>query len=106
MSAVNSSQTTPQVDTRANALRTLIAQARREEKTVGLVPTMGALHAGHLSLVDAAAAENDLVAVTIFVNPTQFNNPDDLAKYPRDLDADVALLAQHGCHLVFVPSIE
>jgi pantoate--beta-alanine ligase len=67
---------------------------------------MGALHAGHLSLVDAASAENDLVVVTIFVNPTQFNNPDDLARYPRDLDADVALLAEHGCHLIFAPSAE
>lgn len=73
---------------------------------MGLVPTMGALHAGHLSLVDAAASENDVIVVTIFVNPTQFNNPDDLAKYPRDLDADVAQLAEHGCQLVFAPSAE
>jgi pantoate--beta-alanine ligase len=67
---------------------------------------MGALHAGHLSLVDAAAAESDLVVVTVFVNPTQFNSADDLARYPRDLDADVTLLVRHGCHLVFAPSTD
>ena len=106
MSTEESLQSTPQVIARGDAMRMLVVEARREGKSVGLVPTMGALHAGHLSLVDSAAAENDLVAVTIFVNPEQFNNADDLARYPRDLDADVAMLAQQGCHLVFAPSAE
>ena len=100
------SEAAPQVVQRADAIRTLIVAARRDEKTVGLVPTMGALHAGHLSLVDAAARECDLVVTTIFVNPTQFNDAQDLARYPRDLDADVELLARHGCRLVFAPSVE
>lgn len=107
MSAAPTPLTTePQLIQRANALRTLIVAARREEKTVGLVPTMGALHAGHLSLVDAAADHCDLVVVTIFVNPTQFNDANDLAEYPRDLNSDVAKLAEHGCQLVFAPPVE
>lgn len=72
--------------------------------SVGLVPTMGALHEGHLALVRRAAAENDAVIVTIFVNPAQFNNPDDLAKYPRDVEADTALLATLGVNVVFTPT--
>ena len=106
MSIGISPQTTPQVLTRGDAIRAVVNNARFEKESVGLVPTMGGLHAGHLSLVDAAAAENDLVVVTIFVNPTQFNDADDLAKYPRDLDADVALLARHGCHFVFAPDVQ
>jgi pantoate--beta-alanine ligase len=70
----------------------------------GLVPTMGALHEGHLSLVRRARAENERVAVSVFVNPTQFNNPDDLSAYPRDLDRDADLLAAEGVDLVWAPS--
>jgi len=77
-----------------------------EGKTIGLVPTMGALHQGHMSLVEKARAENDFVVVTIFVNPTQFNDPSDLDHYPRTLDQDLELLRQLEADLVFVPSVK
>lgn len=78
----------------------------RQNKTIGLVPTMGALHEGHAALVRTAVAENDVCVVSVFVNPTQFNNPEDLKKYPRTLDKDVALLSELGVHFVFAPSAE
>jgi pantoate--beta-alanine ligase len=71
---------------------------------VGFVPTMGALHKGHLLLVERARTENDIVVVSVFVNPIQFNNPDDLAKYPRTLEADCILLERAGCDIVFSPT--
>ena len=71
--------------------------------TVGFVPTMGALHRGHLSLVEKATSENQVVVVSIFVNPTQFNDPKDLERYPRTLEKDLELLAPTGCQLVFAP---
>lgn len=80
--------------------------ARRDVKTVGLVPTMGALHEGHISLVRAAKAQCDLVVVSIFVNPLQFGPKEDLAKYPRDFDRDRELLNQHGVDVIFAPSVE
>jgi len=73
---------------------------------LGFVPTMGALHEGHLDLVRRSVAGNSLTAVSIFVNPIQFNNPDDLGKYPRTLEKDERLLDQTGCDLVFAPSVE
>ncbi len=73
------------------------------EKTIGFVPTMGALHQGHIELVSRSVQENDCCVVSIFVNPTQFNNPVDLEKYPRDLNRDVELLEKAGCKIIFVP---
>jgi pantoate--beta-alanine ligase len=78
----------------------------QKQKSIGFVPTMGALHDGHLALVKRSIAENNLTAVSIFVNPTQFNNPDDLIKYPRTLKNDFELLAEAGCDIVFAPSAE
>lgn len=87
-------------------LRTELDALRKEGKTIGLVPTMGALHAGHASLVKRAVAENDVVVVSDFVNPTQFNDKNDLVKYPRTLDADCKLLEACGASFVFAPSVE
>jgi pantoate--beta-alanine ligase len=80
--------------------------ARRGGRRLGFVPTMGALHEGHLSLVRAARAASDIVAASIFVNPTQFGPKEDLAKYPRDFDRDRDLLAKEGVELLFAPSVE
>ncbi len=74
--------------------------------SVGFVPTMGALHEGHMSLVNRAVEENDLVVASVFVNPTQFNDKDDLARYPRTPEADIAMLEQAKCNIVFMPSVE
>lgn len=87
-------------------LRTELDALRKEGKTIGLIPTMGALHAGHASLVKRAVAENDVVVVSDFVNPTQFNDKNDLLKYPRTLDADCKLLEECGASFVFAPSVE
>lgn len=78
----------------------------RENGTIGFVPTMGALHNGHLTLVERAVSENDNVVVSIFVNPTQFNDKTDLERYPRTLDVDMKLLNKTGCNIVFAPSVQ
>lgn len=77
-----------------------------DDKKIGFVPTMGFLHEGHLRLVKRSMAENDLTVLSIFVNPIQFNNPEDLKKYPRDVSRDLEMLQQLGCDVVFVPSTE
>lgn len=87
-------------------LRAFLAAARAEGKSVGLVPTMGALHEGHASLVQRSVEENDVTVVSVFVNPTQFNDKGDLERYPRTLDADCALLSSLGANYVFAPSVE
>ncbi len=84
-------------------LKAFLKEIRKSEKTIGLVPTMGALHDGHLALINASKAQNQVTVATIYINPTQFNNPADLAKYPRSLDEDVAKLEKVGCDAVFIP---
>ena len=91
--------------TRAD-LSAQIEACKRLGHTIGLVPTMGALHAGHASLVRKAVAENDIAVVSVFVNPTQFNNKEDLAKYPRNIRRDAELLESIGAHFVFAPTPE
>jgi pantoate--beta-alanine ligase len=90
----------------AAELKKAIDYQRKNNVIVGFVPTMGALHQGHLSLVERAGLETGYVVVSIFVNPTQFNNKEDLARYPRDLSQDLVLLENSACQLVFAPGVE
>jgi pantoate--beta-alanine ligase len=95
----------PAVANTIEAVRKAINQARRDGLTIGLVPTMGALHEGHASLLRAARAETGFVVASIFVNPTQFGPNEDLARYPRTLDADLETCGREGTDLVFVPEV-
>ena len=92
------------IDTKKE-LKVVLDAARAEGKTIGLVPTMGALHEGHASLVSRSVKECDFTVVSVFVNPTQFNDKTDLENYPRTLDADCALLRELGTDVVFAPSV-
>ena len=87
-------------------LQNELFDARKQGKSVGLVPTMGALHDGHASLVKRSVKDNDVTVVSVFVNPTQFNDKNDLKNYPRTLDSDCALLESCGADYVFAPSVE
>ncbi len=87
-------------------MKSYLADSKKDGKRIGLVPTMGALHKGHLSLVERCVKENDVCVVSVFVNPTQFNDKHDLEIYPRTLEADCALLEQAGCDFVFAPLVE
>lgn len=89
---------------KANALSDYLKQQQDKGKTIGFVPTMGALHAGHLSLIEACRSQNDLTVCSIFVNPTQFNNPDDFAKYPNTITADIAVLTRAANDILFLPT--
>ena len=95
-----------QILSKKNELEAAVRACKAAGKTIGLVPTMGSLHAGHASLVKRAVEENDVCFVSVFVNPTQFNNKEDLAKYPRNLERDAELLASIGAHFVFAPTPE
>lgn len=95
-----------QIITTKSELKAVVEACKASNKTIGLVPTMGALHEGHASLVRRAVAENDVCFVSVFVNPTQFNNKEDLAKYPRSIERDAALLSAIGAHYVFAPTPE
>ncbi len=87
-------------------LNRIVTGLKTEGKTIGLVPTMGALHQGHLSLVRRSVAANDFTVATVFVNPTQFNNHSDLVSYPRTIANDAAMLEEVGCNLLFAPSAD
>lgn len=93
------------IDTVA-ALQLAVTEAKQQGLSVGLVPTMGALHEGHASLIRQCVAENQLTVVSVFVNPTQFNDPKDLQHYPRTFEADAQLIASLGGDIVFAPSVE
>ena len=92
--------------TTVRELRQLLDEERKAGRRIGLVPTMGALHAGHLSLVRRCVSENDVCVASVFVNPTQFNDPHDLETYPRTPERDAAMLAEAGCRYVFMPSVD
>lgn len=88
-----------------NELKALLESARNDGKSIGLVPTMGALHEGHASLVRRSVSENDITVVSIFLNPTQFNDPKDLERYPRTLENDCKVLEKCGAQIAFAPSV-
>jgi len=94
-----------QVFEKKSELKNYLSAVKAANKTIGFIPTMGALHQGHLSLVTKAAEKNDLTVVSIFVNPTQFNNPSDLENYPKTLSEDMALLESVDCSVLFLPSV-
>jgi pantoate--beta-alanine ligase len=89
---------------RAEEIRKILKPFRKNGKTIGLVPTMGAFHDGHISLINTCMAYNDISVTSIFVNPTQFNDKSDYEKYPRDIEKDLAVLRERNCNVAFVPS--
>ncbi|MCR5849945.1 MAG: pantoate--beta-alanine ligase [Bacteroidaceae bacterium] len=95
-----------EVISKISQLRERLSQLRNEGKSIGLVPTMGALHEGHASLVRRSVKENDVTVVSVFLNPTQFNDPKDLERYPRTLEADCRLLDECGADIAFAPSVK
>ncbi|OAZ03509.1 pantoate--beta-alanine ligase [Flavobacterium succinicans] len=107
MFAPNFNKMTMQIFNKNIELKEFLAPVKTKNSTIGFVPTMGALHAGHLALMRQSLQENDITVVSIFVNPTQFNNPEDLAKYPRTLEADVEKMATLSDKIIiFAPTVE
>lgn len=103
---LNSPASPTRLLTKLADLRAALAEVRQSGKSIGLVPTMGALHAGHISLVERSRRECDFTVVSIFVNPTQFGPQEDFARYPRDLEADLRLLGPSAADLVFAPELD
>lgn len=95
-----------QIFTKVSDLQNHLSPLRAKGLSIGFVPTMGALHSGHLALANHSAQENDISIVSVFVNPTQFNNSTDLEKYPRDIDTDIAMLQTTSCDIVFIPTVK
>lgn len=95
-----------QIFNTVSEIKSVIREAKQNNKTVGFVPTMGALHEGHFSLAQRAKSENDIVVCSIFVNPTQFNNKEDLVNYPKTIDKDTSALKAIGCDYVFIPEVK
>jgi pantoate--beta-alanine ligase len=108
MDYICSPQKSPEMEifSQIGPLRAFLDQKKLVGKSIGFVPTMGALHEGHLALISESHRENEITVCSIYVNPTQFNNPDDLARYPRTIDRDVEMLKSVGCHVLFCPSNE
>ena len=95
-----------EIITSSSSLSAKVEALKKAAKSIGFVPTMGALHKGHISLVNIAGKNTDVVIVSIFVNPTQFNNAMDLERYPRDIHKDAKLLADTPCELIFAPTVK
>ncbi len=95
-----------QIFSQIKDIKTAIGLLKNENSTIGFVPTMGALHKGHISLIDKAKSENDYVVCSIFVNPVQFNNKEDFDKYPIQNDVDIELLKKNRCDVLFIPSVK
>jgi pantoate--beta-alanine ligase len=100
------SENTPVLSEKEAELNALRGYSDHNKKKIGFVPTMGALHKGHISLIEQAAKENDIVVCSIFINPTQFNDPADFDRYPRVVSADVAMLEKCGCDVLFLPAVK
>jgi len=90
---------------RVSSIKAHLGKERKKKRTIGFTPTMGALHEGHMSLIQKSKKENDISVSSVFVNPTQFNDKKDLKKYPRDLKKDAGMLSKNGCDYLFAPSV-